>query len=43
MSYGELVIALFVVAVLFIAFTYEDPRNPETDATPRSSHGELRG
>lgn len=29
MSYGaaELVIALFVVAVLFIAFTYEDPRD----------------
>jgi hypothetical protein len=27
MSYGELVIALFVVAALFIAFTYEDPRD----------------
>jgi hypothetical protein len=28
MSYGaELLIALFVVAVLFIAFTYEDPRD----------------
>jgi hypothetical protein len=27
MSYGELVVALFVVAVLFIAFTYEDPRD----------------
>jgi hypothetical protein len=27
MGYGELVIALFVVAVLFIAFTYEDPRD----------------
>jgi hypothetical protein len=28
MSYGaEWVIALFVVAVLFIAFTYEDPRD----------------
>jgi hypothetical protein len=26
MSYAELVIALFVIAVLFIAFTYEDPR-----------------
>ena len=28
MSYGELVVVLFVVAVLFIAFTYEDPRDP---------------
>ena len=28
MSYAaELVIALFVLAVLFIAFTYEDPRD----------------
>ena len=28
MSYGaDLVIALFIVAVLFIAFTYEDPRD----------------
>jgi hypothetical protein len=27
MSYGELVVALFVVAVLLIAFTYEDPRD----------------
>ncbi len=26
MNYAEFVIALFVVAVLFIAFTYEDPR-----------------
>jgi hypothetical protein len=43
MSYGELVIALFVVAVLFIAFTYEDPRASGSDATPRSSHGEPQG
>ena len=42
MSYGNLVVALFVVAVLFIAFTYEDPRASDTDATPRSSHGEPR-
>jgi hypothetical protein len=27
MSYGELGVALFVVAVLLIAFTYEDPRD----------------
>jgi hypothetical protein len=43
MSYGELVIALFVIAVLFIAFTYEDPRDSGANATPRRSHGEPRG